>query len=293
MPRKRVISPSIWTDEKFIELDYITRLLFIGIWNYCCDRGIHKNNAKALKAEIFPADDITVDVIEKGLSNLFNNRQLLISEDKALFRVANWDTYQKIQHKTRSKYEDDDGNITIAFAYHNGSDTITLPYNNGSDTIPLQHNINNITNIKESNINKVQSKVQNEDFELFYSIYPRKESKKKAIVAFNNLTKKNQKLCIEAIPGYVQYLKSNNIDDKRLIKLPTTYIHGEHWNDELDIGGPGSGKYRAEDYKLDAPQVSRIGYCTACYRSDFYDKLNIHNLDSKCCNSNLTPTKEG
>ena len=44
MPRKRVISPEFWTDDNILELDYTCRLLFIGLWNFCDDIGIHKNN---------------------------------------------------------------------------------------------------------------------------------------------------------------------------------------------------------------------------------------------------------
>ena len=112
MPRKRVIDPKIWTDDKFIELNSDEQLLFIGMMNFSDDRGIHKNNAKVLKIEIFPANpDIDFKYVEDMLKKLLDKEMLLISEDQKLLKFVNWDTYQKIQHKTPSKYEDDDGTL--------------------------------------------------------------------------------------------------------------------------------------------------------------------------------------
>lgn len=63
---------------------------------------------------------------------------------------------------------------------------------------------------------------------LFYSNYPRKDDRKKALVAFDNLTKANQKLAL-ADDTAARYSDR----EKSYIPLPTTYIHGELWNDEI------------------------------------------------------------
>ena len=289
MPRKRVLDPKFWTDDKIIELNSDEKLLFIGMMNFSDDIGIHKNNAKVLKAEIFAAaEHITVKSVETMLEALLTMELLLISEDKKLLRFVNWNIYQKIQHKTASKYEDEDGNIIIPFIYYNNNDTIKGLYKDNNDTIPLQHNIININKVKEYNINKVQE----EDFELFYNSYPRKQDKKRAERAFNSLTKKNKALCRESISNYIDWLKANDIIDKKLIKLPTTYINGEHWNDELDVKGFNGVAFKAEDYKLDTTGNARLGYCSECYRSEFYNTTSIHKEDSKCCGKQLFPKKE-
>ena len=41
------------------------------------------------------------------------------------------------------------------------------------------------------------------------------------------------------------------------------------------------------EFKMDAVGVAAIGYCSSCYRSDFYDPKTIKNNDSKCCGSKL------
>ena len=136
MPRKRVISPEFWTDDNILELDYTCRLLFIGLWNFCDDIGIHKNNEKVLKAEIFPVDTISVEEIRVYLDNLIELGLLLVSEDNKLLKVKNWTNYQKIQHKTPSKYEEMD---------------IVFNEKHNTGIIPVHHNINNIN---KDNINK-------------------------------------------------------------------------------------------------------------------------------------------
>ena len=39
MARIRTVKPDIWTDEKFVELSPLARLLFIGLWNFADDEG--------------------------------------------------------------------------------------------------------------------------------------------------------------------------------------------------------------------------------------------------------------
>ena len=66
MARKRILDPKFWTDDKMMELPYLGRLLFIGMWTFSDDEGIHINNSKVLKAEIFPGDEITIDDNQYG-----------------------------------------------------------------------------------------------------------------------------------------------------------------------------------------------------------------------------------
>lgn len=59
MARIRSIKPETWTSEQVMDLSRDARLLFIGMWNFCDDAGIHPGSPKRLKAEVFPGDDIT------------------------------------------------------------------------------------------------------------------------------------------------------------------------------------------------------------------------------------------
>lgn len=59
MARIRCVKPEYWTSAQVMELSRDARLLFIGMWSFCDDAGIHPSSVKRLKAEIFPADDLS------------------------------------------------------------------------------------------------------------------------------------------------------------------------------------------------------------------------------------------
>lgn len=58
MSRIRSIHPGIWTDVDFVGLSPFARLLFIGMWNECDDKGIFLWSPLHLKMRILPADNV-------------------------------------------------------------------------------------------------------------------------------------------------------------------------------------------------------------------------------------------
>ena len=67
MARIRTIKPDFWTDDKLVELDFATRLFFIGTWNHADDNGNLRRSAKSLKMKIFPADSIDCEPLIQSL----------------------------------------------------------------------------------------------------------------------------------------------------------------------------------------------------------------------------------
>lgn len=57
MSRIRSIHPGLWTDEAFVELSPLARLLFIGMWNECDDKGTFAWSPLKLKMRVLPADN--------------------------------------------------------------------------------------------------------------------------------------------------------------------------------------------------------------------------------------------
>lgn len=102
-----MIDPKFWSDDKIIELEPLSRLCFIGLWNFSDDYGIHKNNAKVIKAEIFPADDIPLQQVELMLEDLERFNLIEISKDRVLLKIKGWSIYQKINRPQPSKYAEE------------------------------------------------------------------------------------------------------------------------------------------------------------------------------------------
>jgi hypothetical protein len=102
MARIRTVKPEFWTSEQVMELSPLTRLVFIGLWNFCDDAGVHTANAKRLKAEVFPSDEISIDEVGNLVAELIE--QELVGEFEAdgqrYWFVTGWSKHQVIQKPT-------------------------------------------------------------------------------------------------------------------------------------------------------------------------------------------------
>lgn len=65
--KRRMIDPDTWTDERFVELSPLARLLFIGMWNFCCDNGHIEDRPRQLKLRVLPGDDCDIDALVSEL----------------------------------------------------------------------------------------------------------------------------------------------------------------------------------------------------------------------------------
>lgn len=102
MARIRSIKPEFWTSEQIMECSPNARLLFVGIWTFSDDAGIHPASAKTLKAEVFPSDDITADTVGKLIHELVTQGLLVEFEasGKRYWHVTGWNKHQRIDKPT-------------------------------------------------------------------------------------------------------------------------------------------------------------------------------------------------
>jgi hypothetical protein len=102
MARIRTIKPEFWSSEQVMELSFPARLAFIGLWNFCDDRGVHTASAKRLKAEVFPSDEITTDMVSGLVAEMIHHG--LVGEFEAdgerYWYVTGWTKHQKIEKPT-------------------------------------------------------------------------------------------------------------------------------------------------------------------------------------------------
>jgi hypothetical protein len=110
MSRIRTIKPEFWISEQVMNCSHSARLLFIGLWNFCDDGGVHPANIRKLKAEVFPGDDVTLTDVEGWMKELIS--QKLVAEFTAQYNnesctfwfVTGW-KHQRID-KPYLKYPD-------------------------------------------------------------------------------------------------------------------------------------------------------------------------------------------
>lgn len=122
MARIRSIKPEFWTSEQIAECSPNTRLLFIGIWSFSDDAGIHPFGYGRLKMEIFPGDSFTRDDIAAMVEELVGVGLLEEYEvnGERYWRVTGWE-HQKIDQPT-FKYPGPDGTVPDSPKRRRGND---------------------------------------------------------------------------------------------------------------------------------------------------------------------------
>lgn len=132
MSRIRTIKPEFWISEQVMSCSHSARLLFIGLWNFCDDGGVHPANLRKLKAEVFPGDDVTLSDVDGWMKELIGQR--LVAEFAAPYHnescnfwfVTGW-KHQRID-KPYLKYP--------PYPARPESPTVPQPFAEPSPTVP-------------------------------------------------------------------------------------------------------------------------------------------------------------
>ena len=276
--RNRMIKKEFWHSHRILSISPYERLMFIAMFNVADDDGILKNSALTMKSVCYACDEsITISMVEDYIKNLLGVGLIELNNERTLIRICKWKDHQRIDKKTPSKYK-----FKKVILEEYGNDTRVFP----EDYTPKEDKG------RQRKERQKKETVQDKTLELFnsfYDLYKRKQDKKRAYTAFKNITRANQVLCIEGVLDYNKWIELNTIE-KNMIKLPTTYINGEHWNDQLET--EVKDKPAKLEYKLDATGNAVLAYCNSCNKSDFYDPYKVSNLDSRCCNAALLPEKK-
>jgi hypothetical protein len=108
MARIRTIKPSFFTSETVTSLENRdARLTFIGLWTHCDDEGRCLDNARLIRAALWPLDDdVPPEVVDNHLAMLAE-RSLIVryaAAGRSLIAVRNWLEHQTINRPTPSKY---------------------------------------------------------------------------------------------------------------------------------------------------------------------------------------------
>ena len=278
--RNRMIKKEFWHSHRILSISPYERLMFIAMFNVADDDGILKNSALTMKSVCYACDEnITISMVEDYIKNLLGVGLIELNDERTLIRITNWKNHQRIDKPTPSRHK-----FKKAILENYGNDTRVFP----DEYTPRQRKERQEKTILKEKKETVQDKTL-ELFNEFYELYKRKQDKKRAYTAFKNLTRPNQLLCIEGVKTYNKWIELNSIE-RNMIKLPTTYINGEHWEDQLET--EVKDKPAKLEYKLDSTGHAVLAYCDKCNKSDFYDPYKVQHLDSKCCNAKLLPNKK-
>ena len=135
MARARNIKPGFFTNEDLVELDFSTRLLFIGLWTEADKAGRLEDRPKRLKMAIFPADSIDVDSMLDDLARYEFIRRYERDGIRAI-QIVNWDKHQRPHHTEKESVIEPefDAKAEPAKDACNGDVTVKEPLSNGEGT---------------------------------------------------------------------------------------------------------------------------------------------------------------
>ena len=268
--RNRILKKEFWCDEKVIELTPVERLLFLGMTNFADDEGIQVYSAKGLKAKVFPADSISVSVIENGLAKMEELGLIEFGNGRTLIRIKNWKLHQKINRPYPSKFDFIEESDNHSMSIHTSFNEHSSP--------------NNKNNNKNNNKKKKKNK-DNPNFLVFWNLYPRKIGKPKALLKLESIL--NDYSIEDIIKGTQRWVDywTNSFTEMKYIPHPTTFLSQERFMDipdELEV---------EVEYRLDTTGKFYIGFCGKCEQSAFYRKEELKQ-DSKCCKDKILPSRD-
>lgn len=97
MARSRNIKPGFFCNDDLVELDFATRLLFVGLWTVADREGRLEDRPKKIKINVFPADNVDV---ESMLAQLTAKKFILRYEinGEKYVQITNWHKHQNPHH---------------------------------------------------------------------------------------------------------------------------------------------------------------------------------------------------
>lgn len=122
MARIRTIKPEYWTSEQVMSVSRDARLLFIGMWNFADDGGNQPANAKTIKAQIFPCDELSEGDVTGFIGELLAVGLLETYEADCrwYWNIPTWKKHQRIDQPTY-RHPTNDGRVPQSPSRRRGS----------------------------------------------------------------------------------------------------------------------------------------------------------------------------
>ncbi|MFI8643863.1 hypothetical protein ACIGJK_03535 [Pseudomonas iridis] len=231
MARSRNIKPGFFSNEHLAEVDFATRLLFIGMWTEADREGRLEDRPRRLKMALFPADNVDIEKMLADLDHLGFIARYTVGSFRAI-QIVNWAKHQN-PHLKEAKSTIPEMPVVEPCPVKVGASTMQAPDEHGSfpaDSLSLDSGF-----LIPDSLSPSPAPVVSEDlFPKFWKLYPRKVGKDKAEKAWAKLkvTPPLYDLIAKALSK--QVLTPEWTKDKgQFIPHPSTWLNGKRWEDEI------------------------------------------------------------
>lgn len=261
--RIRSIKPEFWRSDDINAMCIEDRLLFIGLWSYVDDNGVGIDRVSDVCADLF-AHDLSVsphDTLMRthaGLNRL--HEQGVIDryrvDGKQFLHIVTWDEHQRINRPSPGRYPRPYGeNSTPVKAFSEDS------LRTHEDSLPGAGEQGNRGAEEQRKTPSSENRTKGaDDFDAFWDAYDKKEGRKSAKAKYRIALRKpgvTPERLIEAARSYIAYQRSQD-KHPTYTKNPTSWLNGEHWNDERASPMPrqSAGDQRVADALTLAQRLS-------------------------------------
>lgn len=250
MPRIRSIKPEFCVSDQIVECSTNARLLFILMWMFCDDRGVHPSSLTKLKMECFPADPFTEADMREWMNQLIKARLIarFLSDGLEYWHVRGW-KHQKIDRPS-FKYPAPEG---VHFDEYSTNDRGSLvgrhpPESMGRDvdgkgvegsstSLRSEREVDGSFPVKPTNTNNGNI-TTSEDFDAFWRNYPRRVSKGDAEKAWAKI-KPDQALRVRIMRtlNLLKQCEQWTRDNGQFVPYPASWLNAKGWEDEVQVDG--------------------------------------------------------
>lgn len=231
MARSRNIKPGFFSNEHLAEVDFATRLLFIGMWTEADREGRLEDRPRRLKMALFPADNVDIEKMLADLDHLGFITRYTAGSFKAI-QIVNWAKHQN-PHVKEARSTIPPMPELEPCQEKNGASTVQAPDEHGSfpaDSLSLDSGFL----IPDSLPPSPAPVVSDDLFPKFWKIYPRKVGKDKAEKAWGKLKVTRELFDLMATALAKQVLTPDWTKEKgQYIPHPSTWLNGKRWEDEI------------------------------------------------------------
>lgn len=235
MAQRRMISKSISTSRKLAVATPFTALLFTWLVPHCDDGGNMNRDAHTVKMKVVPGRPETIPEVEEALKEMEKLALIDIYEEdgEQYLHIIHWGDHQTLR-LDRATWE---------FPMYPNKE----PSGNHSETTRQPKGASLASEGKISK-GKISKDITLLGFEDFWSLYPRKTSKKTAMKSWVRINP-NEVLRVKIMTALTLHNKSEQWtkDDGRFIPHPATWLNQERWEDEMKPSKPkvGGGKFES------------------------------------------------
>lgn len=232
MARSRNIKPGFFSNEHLAELDFATRLLFIGMWTEADREGRLEDRPRRLKMALFPADNVDINRMLDDLDHLGFIKRYTVGDVKAI-QVINWAKHQNPHVKEAKSTIHEMPGLEGSQGEH-GASTVQAPDSHGSfpaDSLSLDSGF-----LIPDPLTPSPAPVDSgELFARFWKLYPRKVGKDKAEKAWAKvkITQALFDLIISALAKH-SLTTGWTKDNGQFIPHASTWLNGKRWEDEVE-----------------------------------------------------------